>query len=84
MNGLLEDLLHLGRGTRLGDNVSALGYCDDLVLLSPNFAYIREMLTICDRYAAIWKVEFNGQKSVSYEFGRKKYGNVDFFIGGER
>ena len=63
MDKLITDCLDSGLGTRVGNvNVSTLSYCDDLVLLSPSFTEMRELLSISDSYAAEWKVEFNGSK----------------------
>ena len=42
----------------------ALGYADDLVLLSPSRKGLQEMLTICDKYGEEYYMKFNATKTV--------------------
>ena len=58
-------------------------YCDDLLLMSPCHKQMRDLLEICDKYAARWKQEFNSWISVSFTFGESRYGRVDLNIDDE-
>ena len=62
-------------------NVSILGYCDDIILLSPSYKHMNELLQVCKKYAIKWKLEFNNKKSVSAKFGDIHDEIVEFFIG---
>ena len=61
---LLIGLSKAGIGCYIGSNfVGALAYADDLVLIAPNAAALRKMLSICDDYACEYSMKFNAQKS---------------------
>ena len=67
MNGLLEKCCNLNVGALLGEwNVSALAYCDDIILLSPVKSHMNQLLQACFDYANDWKIQFNTNKSISY------------------
>ena len=76
VNELLERLKK-GIGCHLGHyNVGALGYADDILLLCPNVAGLREMIEICEEYAKEHDILFNGNKSKYLIFGNYKYNPV--------
>ena len=57
-------LQNSGLGCRMGHlYVGALGFADDLILLCPTEPGMREMLKICETYAAEHDLTFNGAKS---------------------
>ena len=82
---LIVECINLNRGALIGEkNISMLGYCDDLTLMSPSYKHLYELLEVCDRFALTWKLKFNGKKSSAGHFEEKTDGCVDFFIGAER
>ena len=72
INGLIENCLSLDIGAKIkGKNVSIVGYCDDILLLSPNDIQMNRLLEECSKYAREWKLEFNPSKSNYTSFGKK-------------
>jgi len=71
--------------------VGALANADDLALLAPTPRALRDMLTVCDNFAADYSVVFNAKKSKCMLFLPKSH-NVhsncstadkpEFFVGG--
>ena len=69
MDMLLDRLQCLGRGAHIGDLfVGALGYADDLALVSNSVSAMDEMLAVCERFACEYSLKFNGTKSQSLFF----------------
>ena len=63
-DNLLLQLKKSGLGCYIKHTFSgALGYADDLVLLSPSLYGMRAMVSICERYAHDFKILFNPNKS---------------------
>ena len=52
--------------------VGALGYADDLILLSPTVYGMKTMIKICEVYANDHSILFNGNKSKYLIFGKYK------------
>ena len=50
--------------------VGALGYADDIILLSPNVDGLMNMIKICEDYANEHSILFNGKKSKYLVFGK--------------
>ena len=72
INDLIVECINLNRGALIGDkNMSILGYCDDLTLMSPSYKHMYELLEVCDRFTLTWKLEFNGKKIVCWTFSRE-------------
>ena len=73
------DVLLLQLGTSgLGcyiDNVflGALGYADDIVIMSPSIRGLNEMIRVCESYADEYSLLFNEQKTVAIKFGDNFY-----------
>ena len=68
---LLERLSSLGVGAHLGELfVGALGYADDLALVSPSVSAMDSMLGVCEDFANEYDVMFNSLKSQSLVLGR--------------
>ena len=68
VDDLLEKLKNKGVGCHIGHIfVGALGYADDLILLCPSVAGLRDMIKICEDFANEHDILFNGKKaSISY------------------
>ena len=49
------------------NNVGALAYADDIVLLAPTPSAMRKLLQICDAYAAEFDISFNPDKYYKYK-----------------
>merc|ERR1712055_139713 len=73
------DELHIilkrnGIGCHMGNQfVGALGYADDIILLSPTVAGLKKMISISEEYAKEHSIMFNGSKSKYLVFGNYKY-----------
>jgi len=85
-NYFIDDLLRLCIGKELGAklddcNLSIIGYCDDLIIMSPTAGHGQILLTECEKYAREWKLDFNAKKSVSLTFGKYKW-SPDFVLKG--
>ena len=63
--------------------VGACGYADDIILLCPSLEGMREMVKICEDYATLHNILFNGKKSVYLIFGDYKY-NVSLTVKNEK
>ena len=55
----------------------ALGYADDLILLSPTVSSMKMMLGICETYAKKHKINFNANKAYLYFFLASKIKSVE-------
>ena len=73
IDGLLVKLRDLGIGCCIGQSfVGAVGYADDLTLLCPTFSGLKNMIRVCENYAAEHNIIFNGKKSKLLIFNKKK------------
>ena len=73
---LISICINLNVGAMINEiNVSAVGYCDDIILLSPTKGHLDLLLNECNNYAKSWKIEFNALKSGYVEFGKYKNNN---------
>ncbi len=71
VNGLLDKLEKSGYGCHVGRTfVGAIGYADDLILLSPTQFGLRKLNEICEAYAKDFNIVFNGAKSKLIVFGK--------------
>ena len=52
-------------------SIPIIGYCDDILIISPSDYQKNYLLEICDNYAKKWKMEFNPAKSNYTCFGDK-------------
>jgi hypothetical protein len=69
---LLLRLAENGSGCWVGKHYfGALGYADDLTLLTPSVTGLREMLKICEDFAKEYSVEYNAKKTVCVLFSKK-------------
>lgn len=70
---LLLELSRAGLGCHIGIHyVGALAYADDIVLVAPTPTAMRDMLSICDRFAGDYDVRFNATKSKCVIFHSKR------------
>ena len=62
---LIKVCASLNIGCRIGDiNTSIVGYCDDIVLLSPTLNNLQILLDKCGEFGRKWRINFNPDKSV--------------------
>ena len=84
------DVLLLQLGTSgLGcyiDNVflGALGYADDIVIMSPSIRGLNEMIRVCESYADEYSLLFNEQKTVAIKFGDNFKSNCHVILNGKQ
>jgi hypothetical protein len=84
IDDLLRECLSKNIGALVGDeNLSIIGYCDDLILLSPIAKHLEILLGICEKFAEKWKLEFNAKKSVYMNLG-DNFENFSFEIKGKK
>ena len=70
IDDLIRSCVDSGLGARMGrQSLCIVGYCDDLILLSPIVKHAEILLEKCERYAKKWKMEFNVKKSVTMSLG---------------
>ena len=64
IDDLLEKLKRNGIGCHIGHHfVGALGYADDLILLSPSLTGLMNMIKLCEDYACDHDILFNGKRA---------------------
>ncbi|XP_072946616.1 uncharacterized protein [Epargyreus clarus] len=58
-----------------GTFVNNISYADDMVLLSPSIKGLRQLLSICERYAEVHGLRYNADKSklLVFSAGNKRY-----------
>ena len=84
MDELLVTLKNNGVGCHMDHYfVGAFGYADDIILLCPSLEGMREMVKICEEYAMLHSILFNGKKSKYLVFGNYKY-NVTLTVNNEK
>ena len=65
MDELLIRLKNCGVGCYVGNQfMGAVAYADDVSILAPNVASLRQLLIICEKFAEDFDVKFNASKSV--------------------
>jgi hypothetical protein len=71
---LLSQLSTSHKGCYIGDTFcGALGYADDVILLSPTVSSLNEMLSVCRNFAKEYDVLFNSSKSKLLYYGNPCY-----------
>eukprot|EP00914_Ancora_sagittata_P021634 GHVO01042902.1.p1 GENE.GHVO01042902.1~~GHVO01042902.1.p1 ORF type:complete len:346 (+),score=-14.08 GHVO01042902.1:235-1272(+) len=84
MDALLNALQECHVGCHINNEYAgALSYADDLTLLAPSFAAMREMLKVCELFSREYDVLFNGTKSVSLLFNCPVVNPLDLSLNGE-
>ncbi len=63
MDGLLDRLAETGVGCHMVIRfIGALGFADDLNLLSPTLSGLKVLIDVCETYAKGFNISFNGSK----------------------
>ena len=83
INDLIVECADSGLGARVREiNTCIVGYCDDLILLSPLESHLHALLLLCERYATKWRIKFNPRKSIIYCTNVKLLKDACFVISG--
>ena len=90
LDGLLLALSNCHVGCFIGDVFTgALAYADDIMLNAPIASALRNMLAVCDKYAADFDMSFNAHKSKcmivlppSQRYLEPQLNSIHFMIGG--
>ena len=75
----IDNLLQQLNETRAGISIdhdlhiAAVGYADDVTLLSTNGSNMQQLLDMCEQYAASWRYRYNPEKSHAAIFGQWPY-----------
>ena len=64
MDSLFSELSQLGLGCHIGTAYESFFlYADDIALLAPTLFGLRNMISVCERYALDYHITFNPNKS---------------------
>ena len=64
IDNLFTQLQHSGLGCHVGCSYAgAFGYADDIALLAPSLQCLKQMISICQKYASLHSITFNPNKS---------------------
>ena len=81
---LLLKLRSSGFGCYIGDTfVGALGYADDVTLMSPSIRGLRQMVDICETFAAEYDNKFHETKTVAILFGNGESSECHLKLNGQ-
>ena len=81
IDNLLSDIHNSNKGCHVFEtNTTILGYCDDLILLTPSLNHMKELINKCVEYSDKWFFKFNPKKSVIINSGYKLYRDEDINI----
>ena len=86
IDGLLLELQRSHVGCYVGQVFSgAYAYADDLTLLAPSLSALKEMVSICSKYAADFDISFNAKKSqlIIFKCSNKPVCDPAIIINGE-
>lgn len=64
-------------------NVSIVGYCDDLILLSPVESHLQLLLSCCESISCTWRIRFNPKKSTVFYNDRRQEISTFSISGGQ-
>ena len=87
INDLIEELNLLKKGVDInGENVVALLYADDLVIMSESEKDLQDMLHMVNKWCIKWSMQINLEKSKALHFRRKrqKRSTFQFLIGDKK
>ena len=80
VNLISESLNKLHVGCYLNAfSVNHLVYADDLCLISPSLAGLRELLRVCETAGDYLSIKFNAEKTVCMRFGPPNYRDIPYF-----
>ena len=64
IDNLFTQLQHSGLGCHVGSLYAGVfGYADDIALLAPSLQCLKQMISICEKYASSHSIAFNPNKS---------------------
>ena len=64
IDNLFTQLQHSGLGCHVGSSYAgAFGYTDDIALLAPSLQCLKQMISICEKYASSHSITFDPNKS---------------------
>ena len=73
INDLIEEMNLLKKGVDInGENVAALLYADDLVIMSESEKDLQDMLHMVNKWCIKWSMQINPEKSKALHFRRKR------------
>ena len=73
VDDMITGLKDLNIGCKIRDIlVSALGYADDMALISPSLRGLQRLLRHCERYCKAWDICLNPKKSRCMYFGKRR------------
>ena len=74
INELLDNLKNSGYGCRIGDKyVGCVSYADDIIIMCASVYGLKQMIKICEAYASVNQVKFNGSKSKLMIFFKRQH-----------
>ena len=74
IDNLIIQLRKFNIGCKIGNSfLGVFGYADDLTLLCPSLAGLKQMLNVCEDYAKEYNILFNASKSKLMHFGKNYY-----------
>ena len=81
---LLIRLEKYGEGCWIGNQFfGAIGYADDLTLLSPTVTSLSKMIKICEEFSNEYNVKYNPDKTVCLLFSKKDQPGVNVVLNGQ-
>ena len=82
---LLIKLKKSSLGCYIGDTfIGALGYADDITLISPSVKGLNEMIKNCESFAEQYYITFNERKTVAVKFGNNSNSECHIILNGQR
>ena len=74
IDNLIIQLRKFNIGCKIGNSfLGVFGYADDLTLLCPSLAGLKQMLNVCEDYAKEYNILFNASKSKLMHFGKNYF-----------
>jgi len=74
IDDLLKQIYEINNGLKIANYIiSALAYCDDILIICKSLNLIRKIVGICETYSMNWLLKFNENKSVVIHCGNKIY-----------
>ena len=81
IDDLLNEISNAQLGCRMGNkSITALAYCDDIVILSRSISQMNDLLDICAKFSSTWLLKFNATKTKSMNIGYKFYSNDEIIF----
>ena len=86
IDNLFTQLQHSGLGCHDGSSYAgAFGYVDDIALLAPSLQCLKQMISICEKYASSHSITFNPNKSKLLCYNADLTSNVlQVYLNGEK